>query len=178
MNVNNVNMEKAGAFAEEVRKDQSKALKVKRVEGEWNFEEGKPQFKAELKHATGTTLVEADGPPFTGGGGMKPDPVQYCLFGLAACFAQTYASIAAEKGVKLGKLKIVVESKVNLLKPLGLGDEPTVEEVKLQAEVSGSAEKDELDEIAKLAGERCPGVYCLTKPIKLSVEVNYTQQKV
>jgi len=33
MKINNVNLEKAAAFAEEVKKDKSKALKIKRVEG-------------------------------------------------------------------------------------------------------------------------------------------------
>src|SRR3989344_8126284 len=95
---NNVDLEKAGAFVESVKQDKNKALKVKKVEGSWNFEDGKTQFTAELNHPQGSTVIEADGPPFLGGSGIKPDPVQYCLFGLAACFAQTFASIAAEKG--------------------------------------------------------------------------------
>lgn len=173
MKVNNVNMEKAGAFVEEVKKDKSKALKVKRVAGEWDFEDGRPQFKAELKHSSGVTLIEADGPLFMGGGGLKPDPVQYCLFGMASCFAQTYASIAAEKGIKLDKLKVAAENKVNLSKAMGLGDEPIVEEVKLYVEVSSDAEEGKIKEIGETAKERCPGVYCLTNPIKLSIDVNY-----
>src|SRR3990167_9580373 len=131
MKINNVDTEKAGAFVEEVKKDKSKALKVKRVGGNWNLENGKAQFTATLEHATGKTIAEADGPPFMGGSGIKPDPVQYCLFGLAACFAQTFASVAAEKGVELRQLKVAVENKVNLSKPLGLGDEPIIENVKL-----------------------------------------------
>src|SRR3989339_1964808 len=104
MKLNNVNLEKASAFAEEVKKDKSKALKVKRIEGNWNLEDEKVQFTATLEHPQGSTVIEADGPPFMGGSGIKPDPVQYCLFGLAACFAQTFASIAAEKGIKLNVL--------------------------------------------------------------------------
>jgi len=64
-------------------------------------------------------------------------------------------------------LKISVENKVNLSKPLGLGDEPIVERVKLSVTASGNGD---LKEIEKLAKERCPGVYCLTNPIKLEVE--------
>src|SRR3989338_8766035 len=112
MKINNVDMGKAGVFLEEVKLDRSKAIKTKRVEGEWNF--SGVQFTATLEHATGKTIIEADGPPFMGGSGTKPDPVQYCLFGLAACFAQTFASIAAEKGVELKQLKISVENRVNL----------------------------------------------------------------
>ena len=171
MKLNNINLDKAGAFVEEVKQDKSKAIKTKKVEGSWNFEEGKPQFASTLEHANGTTIIEADGPPFMGGSGIKPDPVQYCLFGLAACFAQTFASIAAEKGIELKKLKVIAENKVNLSKALGLSNEPIVERVKLIVEVS-DVDKDKIKEIEQLAKERCPGVYCLTNPIKLDIEVN------
>ena len=170
MKINNVNLEKASAFVDEVKQDKSKALKVKKVEGRWNLEDEKVQFTATLEHPQGSTAVEADGPPFMGGSGIKPDPVQYCLFGLAACFAQTFASIAAEKGIKLSKLKVSVENKVNLSKALGLSDEPIVESVKLIVNTSSEG-KENLDEVRKLAEERCPGVYCLTNPIKLDVEL-------
>ena len=172
MKLNNINLDKAKAFVEEVKKDKNKAIKVKRVEGSWNFIEGKPQFESTLEHSSGTTIVEADGPPFMGGSGIKPDPVQYCLFGLAACFAQTFASVAAEKGIELKKLKVAAENKVNLSKALGLSDEPIVERVKLSVEVSSEADKGRLKEIEELAKERCPGVYCLTNPIKLDIEVS------
>ncbi|MDI6721367.1 MAG: OsmC family protein, partial [Candidatus Aenigmarchaeota archaeon] len=154
MKLNNVDMNKASAFLEEVKTDKSKAIKTKRVEGEWNF--SGVQFTAALEHATGKTIIESDGPPFMGGSGVKPDPVQYCLFGLAACFAQTFASIAAEKGMELKRLKIAVENKVNLSSPLGLSDEPIVEKVKLFVTASGNGD---LKEIQNLAKERCPGVY-------------------
>ena len=169
MKLNNVNLEKATAFAEEVKKDKNKALKVKRIEGNWNLEDGKVQFTAALEHAQGSTVVEADGPPFLGGSGIKPDPIQYCLFGLAACYAQTFASIAAEKGIKLKQLKVADENKVNLSRALGLSDEPIVEKVILELKASG--EKGEnLSEVKKLAEQRCPGVYCLTNAIKLEIK--------
>ncbi len=170
MKMNNVDLERAGAFAEEVKEDRSKAVKAKRVTGTWNLQEGKPQFAATLEHAAGITAVEADGPPFLGGSGSKPDPVQYCLFGLAACFAQTFASVAAEKGVELTQLEVSAENKVNLSKALGLSDEPIVESVKLTVTASGSDDAV-LGEIERLARERCPGAYCLTRPIKLETEL-------
>ena len=172
MKLNNINLDKAGTFVEEVKADKSKAIKIKKVEGIWNFEEGNPQFISTLGHANGSTVVEADGPPFMGGSGIKPDPVQYCLFGLAACFAQTFASIAAEKGIELKKLKVIAENKVNLSKALGLSNEPIVEKVKLSVEVLSESDKNRLKEIEELAKQRCPGVYCLTNPVKLDIEMN------
>ena len=172
MKLNNINLDKSKAFVEEVKADKSKAIKTKKVEGSWNFENGKPQFASTLEHPNGITIVEADAPPFMGGSGIKPDPVQYCLFGLAACFAQTFASIAAEKGIELKKLKVIAENKVNLSKALGLSNEPIVEKVKLSVEVLSEADKNRLKEIEELAKQRCPGVYCLTNPVKLDIEMN------
>ena len=171
MRINNIDVGKVSSFVEEVKKDKSKAIKVKKVEGSWSFEERKPQFASTLEHQNTTTVVEADGPSFMGGSGIKPDPVQYCMFGLAACFAQTFASIAAEKGIELKKLKVAAENKVNLSRVLGLGNEPIVEKVKLSVDVLSEADESRLKEIEELAKERCPGVYCLTNPIKLDIEV-------
>lgn len=171
MKLNNINLDKAKVFFDEVMADKNKAIKVKRVEGSWNFNEGKPQFTSTLEHANRTTVVEADGPSFMGGSGIKPDPVQYCMFGLVACFAQTFASIAAEKGIELKKLKVSAENKINLIKALGLGDEPIVETVKLSVEAISDTDKDKLKEIETQAKERCPGVYCLTNPINLDIEL-------
>ncbi|MEK6843675.1 MAG: OsmC family protein [Candidatus Micrarchaeota archaeon] len=170
MRTNNVDLGNVMKFAGEIKADKANAIKIKKIEGEWNFSDGAPQFAALMEHQGKKTLLEADGPTFLGGSGMKPDPVQYCLFGLASCFAQTFASVAAEKGLKLTKLKVSAENKVNLLKALGMGDEPIVESVKLTISATGAPQKI-LEEIEKAALERCPGVYCLTKPIKLETEL-------
>src|SRR3989344_6475119 len=150
--MNKIDTNQLRLFYEDVKKDNGKAVKAKKIVGEWNFGVG-AQFVSKLEHASGTTVVEADGPVFMGGFGIKPDPVQYCLFGLAACFAQTFASIAAEKGIKLDKLKVAAENKVNLSMALGLSNEPIVERVKLLVEVS-DIDKDKMKEIEQLAKER------------------------
>ena len=172
MKVNNVDIERASAFIEEVKTDSTKAIKTKRIEGEWVFDEGRPQFRAVVQHGEQSSAVEADGPIITGGSALKPDPVQYCLFGLAACFAQTFAGIAAERGVVLKKLRVAAENKINLAKSLGLGNQPIVENAKFSVEVSAeSGNTAKLEELKQLALERCPGVFCLTNPIRLNVEM-------
>ena len=58
---------------------------------------------------------------------------------------------------------------MNLSRVLGLGNEPIVEKVIF--EVNATSEKGEnLNEIKKLAEQRCPGVYCLTNAIKLEIK--------
>jgi hypothetical protein len=118
--INNVNVEAMARFAAQVEQDPGAAKKLKSVTGQWSFAEGAPQFRAELEYPGGAHAVETDFAPFMGGEGLRPDPVSYCMYGFASCFAGTFVAIAA-------------------------------------------AEK--LEEIRRLAEDRCPGVYCITNPI-------------
>lgn len=175
MKINNVNVDKIRKFFEEIKENPDKAKKSKKIEGEWNFNEEKPQFRSKIDFQNGSAEILADSPDFMGGSGIAPDPIQYCLFGLASCYAATFSSIASERGIKLSKLKVMAENKVNLSRTLGLSKEPIVEEVKLTLEISSDANKKEIIEIEKLANEHCPGVYCLTNPIKLLTEVKFNE---
>lgn len=167
MGINNINTAAAGKFLEEAKKDPQVTKKTKRVEGEWVFEEGRPQFRATLAYKEGESIAESDFAPFMGGMGLAPDPIQYCLFGMAACYAGTFVSIAAMEGVELSSLNVAVENKVDLSRSLGLSDNPIVEEVVVTLSVTSDAPQDTLDNIEELARQRCPGVYCLTNPIPL-----------
>ena len=171
MRINNVNLAEAGAFAEQVRRQPDLARKTKRVEGRWVFDQGRPQFSATLAYDQGERTVEADFAPFMGGGGLAPDPIQYCLYGLASCFGGTFVSVAAEKGVELRAVTVVAENRVDLSRALGLSDNPVVEQVSLTLRVEADADAAVLEDLEALARHRCPGVYCLTHPIPLETRV-------
>ncbi|MDP3025485.1 MAG: OsmC family protein [candidate division Zixibacteria bacterium] len=171
MKIHNVDMDKIGQFIEEVKKDPSKALKSKKVSGEWNLKEDLPQFQAKLEFALGDEMVFSDQAPFMGGEGRKPDPIQYCLYGLCACYAATFVSLANLEGINLRGLRVSAENQVDLSKTLGLSDNPIVKKVKITVEVSSDVSLEKLKEIEKLAQERCPGVFCLTNPILLETEI-------
>ncbi len=171
MKVNNVNIEAAGAFVEQVKADPSLAKRSKRVEGRWSFDEGQPQFSAVMSHKTGETAVQADFAPFMGGEGLAPDPIQYCLYGLAACYAGTFVGLAAAQGVALRSLSVVAENRVDLSRSLGLSEVPVVEQVSLTLQVDTDAGEEHLAELERLARERCPGVYCLSNPIPIEFKL-------
>lgn len=171
MKINNVNIEEAGKFVDQAKADPSVTKKSKRVQGSWNFTEGRPQFSATMSHKTGETTINADFAPFLGGNGSAPDPIQYCLYGLAACYAGTFVGLAAAQGVALRSLSVVAENRVDLSRSLGLSDAPVVEQVKLALEVDTDAEEEQLDNLERLARERCPGVYCLSNPIPIEFEL-------
>ncbi len=171
MGLNNINTDAAGKFMEEARNDPQIAKKSKRVEGEWLFDEGKPQFKATLAFKEGERVVESDFAPFMGGKGLAPDPIQYCLYGMAACYAGTFVSLATMEGIALRGLKISVENKVDLTRTLGLSSNPIVEGVEVTLTVASDVQRERLEQIEALARDRCPGVYCLINPIQLTTRL-------
>lgn len=171
--MNNINMEAAGKFVEEVKKDPTAAHKQKRVEGHWTFNDNTgPQYKATMDFPKGSQDLATDFPPPMGGFGTAPDPIQFCLFGMSACYGSTFVSICTEQGIKLESLKVIAENDVDLSKALGLSENPIVKEVTLTIEVKGDATDEKFKEIEALSVERCPGVYCLTQPIPLKTTTN------
>ncbi len=171
MGLNNINTQVVGKFMEEAEKDPQIAKKSKRVEGEWVFEDGKPQFKATLAFKEGEQVVESDFAPFMGGRGLAPDPIQYCLYGMAACYAGTFVSLATMEGIALRGLKIAVENKVDLTRTLGLSSNPIVEGVEMTLTVTSNVPRERLEQVEALARDRCPGVYCLINPIQLTTHL-------
>jgi uncharacterized OsmC-like protein len=171
MAMNHMNLEGMKIFIEEVKQDYSKAKKSKKVGCSWNFGEGKPQIESRIQHPKGETTLQSDFAPFMGGEGLAPDPIQYCLFGLAACFAGTFVSMATMMGIKIQDLRVSAENFTDLTKTLGLTNNPIVEKVKISATVKSDAKKEQLKELEKLTRERCPGVYCLVNPVPLESEL-------
>ncbi len=170
MKVNNVDVERLKDTISKIGEDISKAKKLNRIEGEWNLGDG-PQFTAKVKYETGEMVLEADQPGFLGGGGTRPGPMIYCLYGSASCYAATFATLCAMEGVNLKKLRIVAESSVDFSKTFGLSDNPIAEKVRFTLYVESDAPGEKIEEIERLSQERCPAVYCLTNSIPLETEI-------
>jgi len=171
MGLNNVNLERLNQTVEEAKADTAKAKRVTRVEGHWNMEEGRPQFTGVLKYESGQVTVDADQPTAMGGGGRLPGPLHYCMYGLAACYAATFASMAAMMGVPLRKLEAVAEGHFNFSRVFGLSEAPALEQVHVTLTVDADADQSKLDELEALARQRCPAVYVLSHEVPLIAEV-------
>ena len=50
-------------------------------------------------------------------------------------------------------------------------ENPIVEEMRFKVTVNSNADLETMEHLRKLAEERCPAVYCLSKPIKLTTEL-------
>ena len=171
MVLNHVNLNKLKDLIEEIKKDPANGKIVPKITGEWIFEEGQPQFRSELQAEGGSFTVEADMPPKLGGWGSRPGPLQWCLYGLASCYCFTFAALAAMDGIVLNRLSIEAQSHVDFSKVFGLSENPIVEEVSFIVTVTSDTDSEKLEKIRELADDRCPAVYCLTKPVKLTTEL-------
>ncbi len=170
--MNRVNVGKLNETAKTMRETPEKAKRTMRLEGEWLFNEAEiPQFRAEVQAEKEKFVIEADQPTFLGGGGTRPGPMHYCLYGVAACTAATFATVAATEGIELKKMRIAVESNMNFSKVLGIANAPIMEEVKLKITVVSDADDEKIRQLTRMAEERCPAAFCLTNPIKMNVEV-------
>ncbi len=171
MRLNNIDLDRVRQTIEAIRQDPSRARRPQRVEVVWNFTPGEPQMRATVTVDGQPHLLEADSPPFLGGGGLRPGPIPYCLFAFASCFAGSFAGAAAELGVRLTRLTVTAETVVDFTRPLGLGDNPPSEGLTFVVEAETDGDPTRLEEVRALAYQRCPAVYCITNPIPLTVRL-------
>lgn len=169
--LNNVNAGRLEQIIKEAETDKSKVKRSQKIEGEWLLEEGGPQFRAEINFEGGKIIMESDQPTNLGGGGTRPGPLHYCFFGLVSCYTTTFATVASTMGVELKKLTARLESNLNFSRAFGLSQEPVIEKIHITLEVESEAPREKLEEIERLAYERCPAVYALSTPVNLNTSL-------
>lgn len=165
--VNNVNVSMLEQVANEAKVDKSKVKRTQKIGGEWLFEEGGPQFRAEVSFEGGKVTFESDQPRSLGGGGTRPGPLHYCFFGLVSCYTASFAATASAMGIKLRKLTATLEGNLDFSRLFALSKEPMMESIRITLHVESNAAKDQLEEAEKLAYERCPAVFALTEKVHL-----------
>ncbi len=171
MIMNNVNASALEQVAKEAETDKSKVKRSQKIEGEWLLEEGGPQFRAEINFEGGKITMESDQPTNLGGGGTRPGPLHYCFFGLVSCYTATFAAMASMMGIELKKLSARLESNLDFSRVFGLSQEPVMEKIRIILQVKSDAPREKLEEIERLAYERCPAVYALSTPVNLDTSL-------
>ncbi len=172
MKLNNVNVQRIEEEARAIQAGTARATRLNRVEGNWNLDESEAQFQAIVEFEAGEAILHCDSPPFMGGEGRAPDPLLYCVYGFTSCFASTFATMAASEGVRLRSLRVTGESEIDFSRVFGVADKPVVKEMRISLAIHADAPADKLQELKELALQRCPAIFCLTNPIKVSVEVS------
>ena len=171
--INNTNLDKIAQTIVNGKKDKQTLTKPVKLQGEWNLDPSKDyQFKTELVYEKGKQVIEIDSPSFLGGNGNRLGPMAYCIAGIASCFIATFVSIAASKEIRLTKLNVNTECMINFAKTFDIADEPITEGINFQIEAeSDNASKDKLQELVKMAEERCPAMYSMKHEIKVNTTI-------
>ncbi len=171
---NRINIEVFKETIEKGKKDSSSCLKTLAIEGTWRLDaDSGPQFETKLKtEKAGEVLVQSDETIILGGGGTAPNPVQYCIGGLLACYSATYVKWASMEGISLKSLKIKSTANMDLSAALGLTENPPLSNLKIELEIESDESLEKLLEINEIAKKRCPGYYCLTHGIIPQIDIN------
>lgn len=171
--LNNIDLDKVTQTIENGKKDKSSLKKPVKLHGEWNLDDSHQyQFKTELGFEKGKQTIEIDSPSFLGGNGNRLGPMAYCIAGITSCFIGTFVGIASSKGIKLTKLSVDTECNVNFAKTFDIADEPITEGITFNIDASAeNADKKKLQEVIKMAEERCPAVYSMSHNIKINSQI-------
>lgn len=174
--INNTNLEKIQKTVESGQKDKQFLKKPVKLQGEWNFDIQKGyQFKTELSYEQGKQIIEIDSPSFLGGNGSRLGPMGYCVAGITSCFIATFVSIVSSQGIRLEKLNVNAECNINFAKTFDIADEPITEGINFEIDVKTSGnetvDKQRLQELVKMAEERCPAIYSMSHVINVNAKI-------
>lgn len=170
--MHNVNVDALKATAAKAQEDPTAVRQQVSFDGEWQTDQGQPQFRAEIPVPNGEPMIfVADFPPPMGGTGSAPNPLAYCFWGGMACYAMTFAQEAAKQGIALRALRARAAADVDMSRALGASENPPVESIDWALTVDSDASPEQLEELKRLADEHCPGVYCVRNPIELTTRL-------
>ncbi|TET07752.1 MAG: hypothetical protein E3J86_12265 [Candidatus Thorarchaeota archaeon] len=174
MEMNRVNIEAFDQAIEESERNLASALKTVKVEGRWRLGEKGSQFESELGYQNGKVILYSDEPTFLGGGGTSLNPIQYCLYGVASCFAASFAKWAAKEDVVLEELTTTIEADMDMSRSFGLSENPILQNMTLNISTKSQASDEEIDRIRQITMKRCPAFYCLTEAVTPEIIVSRT----
>lgn len=111
---------------------------------------------------------------------LLPTLVQYGLYGIASCFAATFAKWTAMEGIVLNQFKIKVRADMDLSASFGIFQEPVIpiyESIKFEIVVDSEMSMEEIERFNDITKQRCPCYYCLTTAIIPEIVFEKREQK-
>ena len=171
MKRNNIDLSVLGGILQRAKSDPAVLKLQKRVEGTWSFAEGAPAFSATMAHGDRKSVLHADVAPPFGGAGLAPDPLQYMLFGLGACYAATLVTVASMEGIDIAEVKVVAENRVDVSHVFGIAEKPLMEQVSVTVKVKASVDDATLGRWQQAAREKCPFAFTIANAIPLETKV-------
>ncbi|MGB8220477.1 MAG: OsmC family protein [Methanoregula sp.] len=170
MSINNIDTKQMIEYKKEIQKTPVNAKFTAKIEGDWLFQEGGPQFQSVVKVKDGTYTMEASHPNFTGPA-SRPGPMAFGLFWFAACFSSTLVTEASLRNIKLTSVKTRVEADLDYTAQFDLGKNPLVNAFRVFMDVKGDVTEAQLKDLKEYSLTHCMGMFTIQHAIALKAEV-------
>jgi hypothetical protein len=170
MNLNNIDIKQVRDYKEVIKNDPKEAKFTAKIEGDWLFMDGGPQFRSTVKVKDDTYTMEASHPNFSGPG-CRPGPMAFGLFWFAACYSSTFVTEAALRNIRLTAVKTKVEADLDYTAQFDLGEKPLITEYRVCMEVKGDMTSAQVQDLKDYALGRCMGMFTIKHAIALKAEV-------
>jgi uncharacterized OsmC-like protein len=170
MALNNIDTSQIKTYKKEIQANPKEAKFTARIEGDWLFEAGGPQFRSTVKVRDGTYTMESSHPNFAGPG-MRPGPMAFGLFWFAACYSSTFVTEAAMRNLLLTSVKTKVEADLDYTAQFDLGESPLITEYRVIMEVNGEVTDAQVQDLREYALKRCMGMFTIQHAIALKADV-------
>ena len=93
---------------------------------------------------------------------------------LLPVFIATFVSVASSQGIIFNKLNVDAECNINFAKTFDIADEPITESINFFIDVKSEdkiIDKQKLQELVRMAEERCPAIYSMSHIIKVNAQI-------
>ena len=170
MALNNIDTAQVVQYKKEIQADPKQAKFTAKIEGDWLFEEGGPQFRSTVKVKDGSYTMEASHPNFAGPA-CRPGPMAFGLFWFAACYSSTFVTEASMRNLKLTSVKTRVEADLDYTAQFDLGNNPLITEYRVFMDVKGDATDAQVQDLKEYALKRCMGMFTIKNAIALTATV-------
>lgn len=169
MSINNIDTAQVVQYRKEILADPNEAKFTAKIEGDWIFEDGGPQFRSAVKVKDGSYTMEASHPNFAGPG-CRPGPMAFGLFWFAACVSSTFMTEAAMRNLKFTSMKTRVEADLDYTAQFDLGPNPLITEYRVYFDVTGDVTDAQVQDLRDYALAKCMGMFTIKNAIRLKAE--------
>ena len=170
MSINNIDTAQVRQYKKEIKDNPAEANFTAKIEGDWLFEAGGPQFRSTVKVKNGTYTMEASHPNFAGPA-CRPGPMAFGLFWFAACYSSTFVTEASMRNLKLTAVKTRVEADLDYTAQFDLGDKPLITGYRVFMDIKGDVTDAQVQDLKEYALKRCMGMYTIRHAIHLEADV-------
>jgi len=170
MSMNNVDTAQVTQYKKEIQADPREAKFTAKIEGDWLFEEGGPQFRSTVKIRDGSYTMEASHPNFAGPA-SRPGPMAFGLFWFASCYSSTFVTEASMRNLQLTAVRTRVEADLDYTAQFDLGNSPLITEFRVSMDVKGDVTDTQVQDLKEYALARCMGMFTIRNAIKLQADV-------